>query len=442
MIAPLKNATYRHLFSAQIIALLGTGMTTVALALLAFELAGDRAGTVLGTALALKMTAYVIAAPVFNGLASSLPRKTVLVTLDIIRALFVISLPFVSEVWQIYIIIFLMQLCSAGFTPMFQATILDILPDEKEYTQALSLSRLAYDLESLISPTLAAVALIFVSFDTLFALNAVAFLISGALVVTAILPKSEKGKKEEPDSTWHKISFGIRAYLATPRLRGLLALSFAVSSAGALVIVNTVVLVQVQFGMGERAVALALAAFGFGAMVAALVLPRLLEHIADRPVMLTGSILMATTLASGILINSYPALLTLWFLIGLGYSATQTPSGLLLRRSSKPEHRPAFFAAHFALSHGCWLISYPLAGWLVPAIGLYSTFVVFAVLAAIGTSVATLLWPSVDKEKMVHSHDGLNEDDPHWEEGSHRSGNKHIHTFQIDHLHQRWPSNG
>ena len=64
-------------------------------------------------------------------------------------------LPFITEIWQIYVLIFLLQSASAAFTPTFQATIPDVLPDEKEYTRALSLSRLAYDLESLLSPVLA-----------------------------------------------------------------------------------------------------------------------------------------------------------------------------------------------------------------------------------------------------------------------------------------------
>lgn len=54
MLAILKNRTYRHLFLAQAIALVGTGLATVALGLLAFELAGTGAGAVLGTALAIR----------------------------------------------------------------------------------------------------------------------------------------------------------------------------------------------------------------------------------------------------------------------------------------------------------------------------------------------------------------------------------------------------
>jgi hypothetical protein len=59
MLAVLANRTYRHLFLAQLIALIGTGLATVALGLLAFDLAAADAGAVLGTALAIKMVAYV-----------------------------------------------------------------------------------------------------------------------------------------------------------------------------------------------------------------------------------------------------------------------------------------------------------------------------------------------------------------------------------------------
>ena len=42
MLGVLANRTYRHLFLAQVVSLLGTGLATVALGLLAFDLAGDR----------------------------------------------------------------------------------------------------------------------------------------------------------------------------------------------------------------------------------------------------------------------------------------------------------------------------------------------------------------------------------------------------------------
>lgn len=100
MLSVLNNRTYRHLFTAQVIALVGTGLMTVALGLLAYELAGADAGAVLGTALAIKMLAYAGVAPVAQAFADRLPRRSLLVALDLVRAAVALCLPFVTEVWQ------------------------------------------------------------------------------------------------------------------------------------------------------------------------------------------------------------------------------------------------------------------------------------------------------------------------------------------------------
>ena len=96
MTSPLQDRTYRRLFTAQIVALAGTGLSTVALALLAYDLAGGDAGVVLGLALTLKMVAYVGIAPIVGGFAHRLPRRRLLIALDVARAGFVLCLPFVT----------------------------------------------------------------------------------------------------------------------------------------------------------------------------------------------------------------------------------------------------------------------------------------------------------------------------------------------------------
>src|ERR687893_586497 len=264
MLEVLQNRTYRHLFSAQVIALAGTGLLTVALGLLAFELAGEQAGAVLGTALAIKMVAYVTVAPIAGAFATALPRRAFLVAMDLVRAAIALFLPFVTEVWQVYVLIFALQSASAAFTPTFQATIPDVLPEEKDYTRALSLSRLAYDLENLLSPALAAALLTIISFHWLFGGTVVGFLVSAALVVSVKLRQAKHVERQ--GGIYDKTTRGLRIYLATPHLRGLLALNLSVAAAGAMVIVNTVVIVRALLGGSDIDVAVALAAFGAGSM--------------------------------------------------------------------------------------------------------------------------------------------------------------------------------
>lgn len=437
MLQVLTNRTYRHLFLAQIVALIGTGLATVALGLLAYDLAGERAGEVLGTALAIKMLAYIGVAPVAAAFAERWPRRGTLVCLDLIRAAVALSLPFVNQIWQIYLLIFILQSASAAFTPTFQATIPDVLPDEKNYTQALSLSRLAYDLESVASPMLAAALLSVVSFHSLFAGTVIGFLISAVLVVSVTLPKA---KLPELRGIYERTTRGLRIYLATPRLRGLLALDFVVSAAGSMVIVNTVVLVQVNYGLPQAATAWALAVFGGGSMIAALALPQLLQNAADRAVMLVGAALLCVGLILGIFLPGYSWLLPLWFILGIGYSLTQTPSGRLLRRSSHPEDRPALFAAHFALSHACWLITYPLAGWLGALLGMPMTFLLLALLSVATWAISRQVWPYHDPEQLEHYHKDLPPTHTHLLGGNVSEDGRHVHTYLIDEEHRRWPA--
>lgn len=449
----LANRTYRHLFLAQMIALTGTGLATVALGLLAYDLAGADAGAVLGTALAIKMVAYVGVAPVAAALAERLPRRALLVCLDLVRAGVAALLPFVTQVWEVYVLIFVLQSASAAFTPTFQATIPDVLTDEADYTRALSLSRLAYDLESLVSPMLAAALLTVIGFHDLFAGTAAGFLGSAALVGSVALPVPKPTGRR---GIYDRATRGLRIFGATPRLRGLLALNLAVAAASAMVIVNTVVLVQAEFGQGQRATALALAAFGAGSMIAALLLPRLLDGIGDRAAMTGGAAVLVAGLFSGSLVASlevlpgFGVLLALWFVLGLGYSLAQTPSGRLLRRSSHRQDRPTLFAAQFMLSHACWLITYPVAGWLGATAGMAITFAVLGGIAALAVVAAIRLWPAFDPHEIEHVHPMpdapipdapiLDADHPHLRGAvTVGTGYRHSHPYVVDSHHPKWP---
>ncbi|NLS09837.1 MFS transporter [Nesterenkonia sp. MY13] len=396
MLAVLRNPSYAKLFSAQIIALLGTGLLTVALGLLAFDIAGGDAGVVMGVAMTIKMVAYVAVSPVTTALTARLPRKPLLIGADLIRAGVAVSLPFVTEAWQIYILIFLLQSASATFTPAFQAVIPSVLPDEGEYTRALSLSRLAYDLESLVSPMLAAALLTVISFQDLFAGTVVGFLASATLVIVTRFPYIAT---PPPAPFFDRLTRGVRAFWASRELRGLMGLNLVVATTTAMVIVNTVVLVQGDLGRPQTDVALMLAAYGGGSMLVALGMPKLLDTLPDRNVMLTGGIAIPVLLlaATGVIAwadgtGQWVALLVLWGLIGAATSTILTPSARLLRRGSSEENRPAVFAAQFSLSHACFLITYPLAGVLGAAIGLSAVALVLVGIGVLGSIVATTAW--------------------------------------------------
>lgn len=166
---------------------------------------------------------------------------------------------------------------------------------------------------------LAAALLTVISFHWLFAATAIGFPGSAVVVLSVVLPRSP-AKRRSGDTYIHTMR-GIRFCLKTPRLRGMLAVNLAAATASAMVmvvvmvmvmvIVNTVVIVRNVFGYGQREVALTLAAYGGGSMLAALALPRLLDRIADRIIMLSAAAALAAILGVFALISlvSWPTLL-------------------------------------------------------------------------------------------------------------------------------------
>ena len=401
------------------------------------------------------MIAYVVFAPIFGGLAHRFPRKPFLICMDLLRATVILAIPFVSELWQIYLLVFLLNLFSAGFTPVFAATIPDILPDERQYTRALSLSRLAYDLENLISPVLAGLALLYFTYDGLFIANSLAFLFSAFMILITIFPLHKTVTRRE--KLWGEISFGIRAYLKTPRLRGLLALYIGVASASAMVIVNTVVYIRQNLGGSEFDVAVTLGAAGLGSMLAALGLPKVLDHVQDRPVMLAGAAVMAIGLVLMSTSPAFIAVLPIWFMIGFGWSLVQTPAGRVVNRSASAGDRSAFFSAQFALSHACWLIFYLVAGLMGTRMGVENTAFILAINIVVFACIAALLWPRQDREMLMHEHAELNHEHPHVHDEHHQHEHqgwegpephshphyhqpiRHSHRYVIDDHHAFWP---
>ncbi|MFB9556669.1 MFS transporter [Streptomyces roseoviridis] len=518
MLSVLRQPAFRRLFTAQVVALLGTGLATVALALLAHDLAGSDATAVLGTALALKMAAYVTVAPLAGALAGRISRRALLVSADLVRACAALALPFVHEVWHVYALIVLLQAASAAFTPVLQATVPDVLPGERPYTEALSLSRLAHDLESLASPALAALLLIVVPYPWLFTGTATGFLASAALVLSAALPgarpPARAGRGEEDSGSGAGAgrgsasgsgagrrsqsgpgagrgsecgpvggsgrgfgdrsgprprtrvltrlrppgrtgagagaAFGVRPFLATPRLRALLALDLAVAAAGAMVLVGTVALVRDTLGRPQGDVPLALGAYGAGSMAVALLLPRVLDRVDDRRVMLAGAFALPVLLGALALglaapagaVPPWPGLLVVWLLTGAATSAVLTPSGRVLRRSAGPADLPAVFAAHFSLAHACWLLTYPLAGLLIARTGPALPAALLGTLALAGALAAARLWPRADPVALPHDHPELPAGHPHLAgvPGATGAAGGHAHPFRIDALHRHWPT--
>ncbi|HEX6069650.1 MAG TPA: MFS transporter [Longimicrobiaceae bacterium] len=384
------NRDFVRLFAAQLASLLGSGVTSVALAAFAYRLAGGNATVVVGTALTLRILAFVTLSPIAGVLADRVDRKRMLVAADLARMALLGVFPFVTEVWHVYVLIFAINAVTAFFTPAFEASIPEVV-GPRLYTRAVSLSRVAVDLESAGGPLVAGVLIAVVGVQWTFWFDGLTYLVSALLVLGARVPRSPKPRGPFP---WREfvpqVTHGTRVLLREPALRQALVLHFAEAAAGAVVIVTTVVYVHDVLGRGDAAFAGTMAAVGAGSSLAALALARraerarrgtvgsLDEHLryhrwAERTMLLGGAAL-AGALLPGLLLPGLWVLVLLWTLNGAGQAMVAIPSVGLLAEHTEPHERGRAYAAHFALTHLFWLFTYPAAGYLARAVGTPWTF--------------------------------------------------------------------
>ena len=400
------NANYVRLFLAQMASLLGSGVTSVALAVLAYELTGSNATVVVGTALTLRILAFVLISPIAGVLADRIDRKRMLVAADVVRVALVGLFPFVTSVWHIYALIFAINAVTAFFTPTYEASLPEVV-GQRLYSRALAASRVALDVEAAIGPLVAGALILGVGVRWTFWFNAGTYLLSAILLLGARVPGP--GVRPGP-FPWRdfvpQVTFGTRVLFRVPALRQALVLHVAEAAAGAVIIVTTVVYVRDILGRGDGSFALAMGAVGLGSSAAALLLARRAAgalgegsdaqrhaayHRWAERTLLAGGALSGLALLPGVFAPGLLTLLVLWAVVGAGGAMIAIPSVGLLAEHTTPEERGRAYAAHFAWTHLFWLGTYPAAGYLARGVGTPWTFTVAGAFCALTVGIAAAM---------------------------------------------------
>lgn len=362
----LRNKLFARLYFAQTISLLGDAFTWVGLALLAYQFGEDRAAVILATALTLRVTAFIIFSPFAGVLADRLSRKKILYGTHFIRMGIVACLPFVTEEWQIYVLVFLMNVFNAFFSPTYRAAIPQIV-DKKLYRQAIGLSAATYQLLGVLGPGLAGILAIWLGTREIFIVDAVTFVVAGILLFT--LPKGKLDVETKPynlekgPSKWKEVRKGAQLLFQNKYIRFALFIELVSAMAGAFILVNTITLVKSGLQLTDRDYGLIMAAFGIGATVAAFVSGVVDRSKSRRVSLLLGALVLGLAISAANYL-SFPTLFIFWIIAGLGQSLAEIPSETLIGENIPAEEQGKVYGSHFAFSHLWWAISYPIAGFI------------------------------------------------------------------------------
>ncbi len=452
----LVNPVFARLYAAQTISLFGDALTWLGLALLAFELAGKDSAVVLSVALTLRVTAFVILSPIAGAIADRVDRKIILVVTHIARMFIVGTLPFVNAIWQIYVLVLILNVFNAFFTPTYQATI-PLVTGKNEYAQAIALSAATYQLLGVLSPGLAGTVSALIGARQIFFLDATSFFIAAILIFTLPANQLRIQRNDEISSTGviSKILIDIKegtTQLFRDRdLRYAIFLQLVAAIAGAQILVNTVGYVQGTLKLGNIEYGWVMATFGIGATVGSVIVGAIAKKWERATLAFCGAVLITLAILPANYVGLAPLML-LWAIAGMGQVLVNLPTQILIADRIPANFQGRVYGAHFAWSHLWWAVSYPLAGWLGSHASdrafFYSSLIGFVILAGVQIFLAPKTHEHEHEylqHKHEHEHDehhqhkhlaGMSINEPHTHAHEHLPiSHSHSHYADTHHLH-------
>jgi MFS transporter, NRE family, putaive nickel resistance protein len=441
MFQPLKNPTFARLYIAQAISLLGDALTWLGLALLAVELAGDRAPSILATALTCRIIAFIVCAPIVGMIADKFDRQLILIGTHLVRMVLVGILPFVQTIWQLYAIVLVINVFHACFTPTYQATIPSITKPQ-EYAPAMALASATYQTLSMVGPGLAGLVAGWLGARTIFWLDSGSFLLAALIMITIRQPLTESNAQIElqpSTSYFSRLTIGTRLLFGDRFLRYAVALQLVGAIIGAQVLVNTVSYVRSILLLGDREYGWVMMAFGVGMVFAAVIIAKIQQDVARHWILVGGAILTILPLFWADR-SSLIGIMILWIWIGIGKNSIDLPTQIAIGERIPKQQQGQVYAAHFAWSHLWWGMAYPLAGWL----GTAHSQSMFAIAAGIGLLLLVLVQLWLAPSATTHTHAAFDHTHHHRHDRFHQHSPDqgfHVHTHHhqsIEHNHFYW----
>src|SRR5215210_199028 len=180
----LSDTLFRNLYLSQTISLLGDAFTWVGIALLAYQFGGEHSAAILSTALTLRVTAFIIFGPYAGVLADRIDRKKIMYVTHFVRMGIVGCLPFVTEAWQIYVLIFFLNIFNAFFTPAYKAAIPQSIKNKNNYSSGIALSNATNQLLAVLGPGLAGGVAAWLGARQIFFVDAASFIIAAVFILS------------------------------------------------------------------------------------------------------------------------------------------------------------------------------------------------------------------------------------------------------------------
>lgn len=239
----LKNRPYVMLLTSQLVSNLGDWLYLLALLTL-IGLRWNATPWQITMTMLCMLLPTLLGGPLAGMLADRVERKKLMIISDLARMVLILGLVFVTELWQVYLLLIVKSSFDVMFSPAKNGKIKEIVPHH-QLEQAVSYSAIIEQGSKIIGPALGGMLSAAFGLSSSFIINSVAFLISAIALIgvptksnltTASVQEQEQGTgglaKEAGGSQrggfWREVSAGLKIIAGIPLIFfGLLTLASA-----------------------------------------------------------------------------------------------------------------------------------------------------------------------------------------------------------------------
>ena len=369
---------FSRLWFAQVISATGDWLGLLAISILAIRLGSGSEGAALSLVLAARIVPGFFFGPIAGVLVDRWDRKRVMVNCDIGRALVMLSLPFVEELWGLFLASLVLEAFTMLWSPAKEASVPNLVPAEY-LARANSLSLVAaYGT----FPVGAALMALFGRLSTTlfssswadnlrlddmglaFYFNALSFVVTGFLIWTLALPRRPKSERDAAKLRKAKLADpiaelreGWQFIFINPVVRTVnMGLATGLIGGGMLVPLGAIYADEV-LGAGKSGLGVLISALGVGVAGGVMLLSWVQRRV-DRPRLFTWSLFGAGGfLAAAASISQVHISISMVFGIGVCAGAVYVLGFTLLHENVEDHLRGRIFSTLYLLVRACVLLA-------------------------------------------------------------------------------------
>ncbi len=389
----LKNRNFLKLWIGQIVSNIGDEVAFIGLAaLIVFQ--WNASAVEVSFLFIFASIPSLIIGPFAGVFVDRWRRKNTMISMDIIRAIVIFLVIFSTELWQIYILIFLLSSFSRFFYPARNAIIPNIV-HEKNLVEANSLSQMSYMLALILGPALAAPLVVIFGYFFAFIFDSFTYIFSAFMIsIIFIREKIEKRKKNAMKEMIEGFSYikNNKIVLYIILLFSGLMLIFGGLNVGYTIYVRDVLHMKIV-GLSSLEIG-----FGIGAVVGSIAVGILAGKLKEGDMIAGGITFIGLLLFLMGFFTYFFAVIIVSLLIGISNMFVSNPANAILQKIVPDSLRGKVFGALGAVVQGASLISMGLVGFLIAIFGILNLLVFGGIFVAL---IGTILLLNRKFVKMI-----------------------------------------